>query len=88
MLCSVVACEIGCKVTSTQTRFRFAAKNQCSHRAFKLITPSWRTVCEKLIRNKVTNNSSTICHSYATQKRLYDDTTAEVRMEPQVMSQK
>ena len=55
---------------------------------FKLITTSWRIVCEKLIRNEVTNNSSTVCHCYATPKRLQGETTAEVRIEPLVTSQK
>ena len=44
-----------------------------------LVTPSWQIVYEKLIRNEVTNNSSTVCHCYA---------TAEVGIETQVTSQK
>ena len=84
MLCSMVVCEI----TATQTRFGFVAKNQSSHRASKWVTPSWRIVYEKLICNEVTNNSSTVCHCYATAKRFHDETTAEVRIEKQVTSQK
>ena len=77
-----------CEVTATKTRFRFAAKNQACQRAFKLVTPSWRIVHEKLIRNEVTNNFSTVCHCYATAKRLHDETAAEVPIETQVTSQK
>ena len=72
----------------TQTCSRFVANNQGSHRAFKLVTPSGQIVYEKLIRYEVTNNSSTICHCYATAKSLHDETTTEIQIETQVASQK
>ena len=37
------------------------------------LPPSWQMVYEKLIRNDVTNNSSTVCHCYVTPERLQDE---------------
>ena len=53
-------------------------------KVFGAVAESATSLELKLIRNEVTNNSSTVCHRYATSKRLYYETTAEVRIEPQV----